>query len=309
MTLSTTTRTRIETLLNNNPVVLFMKGSPQAPRCGFSAAASGVLNELVPEYASVDVLEDAEIRDGIKDYGNWPTIPQLYVKGELVGGADIIQTMYNSGELQQLLGVPEPDRTPPQIFISDRAATAIREALADAETGLVLHLSIDARYQAQFHLAEADPEAIRSEANGISICMDLATAQRARGIRVDWVESVQGAGLAIENPNAPVAVKTLSVQELKALLDAGDVILVDVRPPEERARAALSRPFRTFDDGVEALAAALPKGAALAFLCHSGGRSARAAEHFRQLGFGKVYNVAGGIDAWAREIDSSVARY
>ena len=309
MTLSTNTRSRIETLLQRNPVVLFMKGSPQAPRCGFSAAASGVLNELLPDYVTVDVLEDAELRDGIKDYGNWPTIPQLYVKGELVGGADIIQTMYGSGELQQLLGLPEPDRTPPQIIISDRAATAIRDALADAEPGLTLHLAIDARYQAQFHLAEMDDEAIRSEANGINIFMDLASAQRARGIRIDWVESVQGAGLAIENPNAPVAVKSLSVQELKARLDAGDITLVDVRPPEERARAALAQPFRTFDDGVEALAATLPKNAPLVFLCHGGGRSGRAAEHFRELGFAKVYNVAGGIDAWAREIDPGVPRY
>ena len=74
------------------------------PRCGFSAAAAGVLNELLPEYASVDVLEDPEIREGIKAYGNWPTIPQLYVKGEFVGGSDIMMEMFESGELQELLG-------------------------------------------------------------------------------------------------------------------------------------------------------------------------------------------------------------
>ncbi|HEX6834373.1 MAG TPA: Grx4 family monothiol glutaredoxin, partial [Rudaea sp.] len=110
MSLSDTTRSRIQTLLQRNPVVLFMKGNPQAPRCGFSAAASGVLNELIGDYATVDVLEDPEIREGIKAYGNWPTIPQLYVKGELIGGADIVQSMYNSGELHQLFGVAPPDR-------------------------------------------------------------------------------------------------------------------------------------------------------------------------------------------------------
>jgi monothiol glutaredoxin len=308
MSLSDNTRTRIETLLQQNPVVLFMKGSPSAPRCGFSAAASGILNELLPDYATVDVLEDPEIREGIKAYGNWPTIPQLYVKGELVGGSDIIQSMYGSGELHDLFGAPKPDRTPPQITITDKAAAAIREALAGSDGGAALYLAIDGRWQAQFHLDEANDNAIRSEANGIAIYMDQATAQRARGIRIDWVETVQGAGLSIDNPNAPRAVNALTVQELKARLDAGDIMLVDVRPAEERSRGTLTRSFRTLDDGVEPLLQ-LPKDTALAFLCHSGNRSARVAAQFRDQGFDKVYNVAGGIDAWSREVDPAVPRY
>ena len=300
---------RIESLLSQSPVVLFMKGTRAAPRCGFSAAAVGVLDELLPDYLTVDVLEDAEIREGIKAYGNWPTIPQLYVKGELVGGADIVQSMYTSGELQELFGLPKPDRTPPLITIGDAAADAIRAALADAEPDARLTLSIDARFQAQFHLAEADDALIRADAGGIAIQMDLATAQRARGIRIDWVETAQGAGLSIDNPNAPPAVQPLSARELKQRLDGGEAItLVDVRPPDERARAALAQPFRTLDDGVDALAA-LPKDGALAFLCHSGARSARAAEHFRSLGFRRLYNVEGGIDAWARDVDPAVPRY
>lgn len=299
---------RIESLLQQHPVVLFMKGSPQAPRCGFSAAAAGVLSELLPEYASVDVLEDAEIREGIKAYGNWPTIPQLYVKGELIGGADIVQSMYNSGELQKLFGLPEPDRTPPSITISDAAAEAIRAALADAGPDTALQLAIDPRFQAQFQLAEPDQTSIRSEANGIVVQMDAATAARARGIRIDWASTAQGEGLAIDNPNAPAPVKSLPVRELKARLDAGEITLVDVRPPEERALAAIAAEFRTLDDGIAALSR-LPKATPLAFLCHSGGRSAQAAEHFRSLGFRAVYNVAGGIEAWSREVDATVPRY
>ncbi|MBS0515783.1 MAG: Grx4 family monothiol glutaredoxin [Proteobacteria bacterium] len=309
MSLAPATRTRIETLLRDNPVVLFMKGSPQAPQCGFSAAASGVLNELLPQYATVNVLEDAEMREGIKAYGNWPTIPQLYVKGELVGGADIVQAMYNSGELQALFGLPLPDRTPPQITITDAAAQAIRSALADAEPGLALHLSIDARFQPQFHLAEPTDDTLRSESNGIDVLLDLASAQRARGIRIDWVETMQGAGLSIDNPNAPSTVRQLSVGELKRRLDAGEAItIVDVRPPEERVQAALKLPFRTLDDGIGALAD-LPKDAAIAFLCRSGGRSQQAAEQFRAHGYDKVFNIAGGINAWAREIDTTIAEY
>jgi len=308
MSLDSAIRGRIETLLAEHPVVLFMKGTRSAPRCGFSAAASGVLNELLPEYLTIDVLEEPELRDGIKAYGNWPTIPQLYVKGELVGGADIVQSMYSSGELQELFGLPKPDRTPPQITISDDAANAIRAALAEAESGIVLQLSIDARFQAQFHLAEEEGGLIRADANGIAIQMDLGTAQRARGIRIDWVDTPQGSGLAIENPNAPAAVKPISASELKSRLDAGDITLVDVRPPEERAQAAVAQPFRTLDDGIEVLTA-LPKDTPLAFLCHSGGRSARAAEHFRSLGFNRVYNVEGGIDAWSQAVDPDVPRY
>lgn len=96
-------KNRIETMLNANKVVLFMKGSPQAPMCGFSARAAAILHEVGTEYFSVDVLQDEEIRQGIKDFGNWPTIPQLYINKELIGGSDIMMEMYQTGELQQLL--------------------------------------------------------------------------------------------------------------------------------------------------------------------------------------------------------------
>ena len=90
--------------VTQNPVVLYMKGTPDAPMCGFSAAAVQILEALgVDEVATVNVLEDADIRQGIKDYSSWPTIPQLSVKGEFVGGADIMREMYQSGELQKLL--------------------------------------------------------------------------------------------------------------------------------------------------------------------------------------------------------------
>lgn len=97
---------RIKQQVTGHPVVLYMKGTPQFPQCGFSANAARILNALgVKEYFSVDVLQDEEIRQGIKDYANWPTIPQLYVNGEFVGGSDIMTEMYQSGELQKLLKV------------------------------------------------------------------------------------------------------------------------------------------------------------------------------------------------------------
>ncbi len=94
---------RIQQEIDDNSVVLFMKGSPMFPQCGFSAAVTQVLSDLQVKFKSVDVLEDADVRQGIKEFSSWPTIPQLYVKGELVGGCDIIREMYESGELQTLM--------------------------------------------------------------------------------------------------------------------------------------------------------------------------------------------------------------
>jgi monothiol glutaredoxin len=97
------THDRIEALVKNNNVVLFMKGSPLFPQCGFSSKAIAILDHLGVAYESVDVLQDMEIRSGIKDYSDWPTIPQLYVKGEFLGGSDIMMEMYEAGELQALV--------------------------------------------------------------------------------------------------------------------------------------------------------------------------------------------------------------
>ena len=94
----------IKEQVTRNPVVLYMKGTPQMPQCGFSALAVQVLNACgVRDFFSVNVLEEPEIRQGIKEYGNWPTIPQLYVNGEFVGGSDILREMYQSGELRKVL--------------------------------------------------------------------------------------------------------------------------------------------------------------------------------------------------------------
>ena len=101
------TQQRIAEIVKSSDVVLFMKGTAQFPMCGFSGRAIQVLKACgVNKPATVNVLEDEEIRHGIKEYSNWPTIPQLYVKGEFIGGSDIMMEMYQSGELQQVLGTP-----------------------------------------------------------------------------------------------------------------------------------------------------------------------------------------------------------
>jgi monothiol glutaredoxin len=303
-------KARIDQVLQANRVVLFMKGNPSSPQCGFSAKASGILNDLAPGYGSVDVLADAEIREGIKQYGQWPTIPQLYVDGELVGGSDIIEQMMNSGELHQVLGVPAPDRTPPVLHISPAAAEAITRATDGAEPGIGLHLSVDSRFNAQFQLKPVTGQEIVAEAAGIRVHLDLASAPRANGIRIDWVEDPRGAGLAIQNPNAPPAVQSLDVVALARRIDAGDAPrVIDVRPPSGRQAAPFPAAHEVLDEDSHDRLAALPKDTALAFLCHHGVSSRQAAEHFRGLGFTQVYNIEGGIDAWAEAVDTSVPRY
>lgn len=95
---------KIQQQVSENPVVLYMKGTPQFPQCGFSANATQILKLCgVSQFLAVNVLEDADIRQGIKDFSSWPTVPQLYVKGEFVGGSDIMKELYSSGELQQML--------------------------------------------------------------------------------------------------------------------------------------------------------------------------------------------------------------
>ena len=309
MSLDPALRARIESLLQSNRVVLFMKGQPNMPQCGFSAKAVGALGALGVDYAHVNVLADQEIREGIKVYGDWPTIPQLYIDGELVGGSDIIEQMTNSGELASLLGLEAPDRTPPTITITPAAAEMLKNAVADAGPGAALALSINAQFQPNFQLAQYDANAIAAESNGVRVQFDLGSARRADGITIDWVDDIRGKGLAIDNPNAPKPVQALSPMDADARVRAGEVLLVDVRPADERTIASVGVPFKTFDGNGRAELEALPKDTALAFLCRSGGRSQQAAEEFRARGFTRVYNVTGGINAWADEVDGTISKY
>ena len=134
MSLDPALRARIESLLAANNVVLFMKGEPRAPQCGFSAKAVGALSEVGVDYAHVNVLADAEIREGIKVYGEWPTIPQLYIGGELVGGSDIIEGMLNSGELHGLFakGKPAQERSRRHAWFLQRLRGVDTSVQADA---------------------------------------------------------------------------------------------------------------------------------------------------------------------------------
>lgn len=102
----TSARERIDGIVRENEIVLFMKGTELFPQCGFSSRAVAILEHLGVPFKTVDVLQDPDVRQGVKDYSDWPTIPQLYVKGQFVGGSDIMMEMFENGELQQLVGAP-----------------------------------------------------------------------------------------------------------------------------------------------------------------------------------------------------------
>ena len=308
MPLSEEVRDRIESTINSDQVVLFMKGTREQPQCGFSATIIGILEKLTPDYTTVNVLEDPHIRDGIKEYSSWPTIPQLYVGQEFMGGCDIVKQMFNSGDLHTALGVEPPDRTPPEIRTSDEAARAIRDA-TENQPGASVHLSIDASWNHQFALGPAEGHEVKSESNGIEILLDLDSAQRAKGLSIDMTESLQGRGFSIDNPNAPPPVKTITARELKQMMDADpNLRLFDVRDPLEREKANIEGSVLLDETAVDVIGG-LPKDEGLFFHCHFGPRSQSAADHFRAKGYTNLFNVIGGIDSWSQDVDPSVPRY
>ena len=122
-------RDAIEDAIRSNDVILFMKGTPEQPMCGFSARTAGALQALETPFAAVDVLPDPRIRQELSALSSWPTIPQLFVGGELVGGCDIVTEMYESGELAELLGVEQPDEEPAPAEVAPPAPLSIENRL------------------------------------------------------------------------------------------------------------------------------------------------------------------------------------
>jgi monothiol glutaredoxin len=309
MPLDQTTRDLITALTENNEVLLFMKGNRNQPQCGFSATVVKILDAHLPAYETFDVLSDASVRDGIKDFSAWPTIPQLYIRGEFIGGCDIIKEIDETGELSQKLGIELGDASAPEVHVSEAAVKALTQATAGAPADQGLHLGVDARYRTSLFMAPVTEGSFEILVDGITLHVDRISATRAREARIDVTETPNGRGFQVHLPHAPQRVQQMSVKDLKSRLDAGEAFeFIDVRTPEERATASI--PGATLINEVVAQRLeALPKETPLVFHCHKGGRSQAAAEHFADLGFTNVFNLAGGIDAWSQEIDPEVPRY
>lgn len=313
------TKTRIQSLVDEHRVLLFMKGDRTQPQCGFSAQVVQILDRVVPEYQTVDVLQDPEIREGIKEFSDWPTIPQLYIAAEFQGGCDIVREMYGNGELHQALGLESPSRDDvavPQIDLSEEAASLLRQAREEYGNEDI-HLGIDARFQHSLAFGPPSPESLRFEVGGLPFCLDLDSARRADGLKVSVQQGPRGPGLLLDNPNAPAAadqgsdvidgIPQMTVAEYAARSQSEPLVLVDVRTAEERDTAKIDG-ARWLEEERESIEQ-LDKSTPIVFHCHHGGRSQRAALEFQARGFENVHNLDGGIDAWSREIDSDVPRY
>lgn len=303
------TKKKIEALVAANDVVLFMKGTRSAPQCGFSSQVVQILDRFLDDYATVNVLADHEVREGVKAFSDWPTIPQLYIKGEFQGGCDIVKNMFASGELKQKLGVDVKSVAAPNITVTAAAKEAIEKARGGqpAEEAW-LHLEVDAAFRTNMGFGPREPDDVLVEAGGFQLLVDFATAKRSNGITIDFVGGASG-GFKIDNPNAPAPVGQITVKELAALLGGpAKIELIDVRGADEWQKAHING-ARLLDQATQAYLQGLDKNTPLYFHCHHGGRSQRAAEQYQRLGFKKVFNVVGGIDAWSIEVDQNVPRY
>jgi len=309
MTMTPELRQKLEQLVTSDDVVLFMKGTRSFPQCGFSASVVNILNTLLPKYTTVNILADPEVRNGLKEYSSWPTFPQLYVRGELIGGADIVRSLHESGELAKTLGNLVRAPSSPAITVTPRAAEVLKAALAEGSPGDVVHLAIDGRFESNLDLGAPDAGGMTVQSGGVTLQIDSGTATRANGVVIDYLEGPSGAGFKIENPNRPAQVKQIGPKELAALLESGQLKeLFDVRTEKERAIAQIQR-ARFLDEAAMAYIDGLPKDTPIAFHCHHGGRSQNAAEHFLKKGFRNLYNLTGGIDAWSQQVDPAVKRY
>lgn len=315
MPLSTELRQKIDQIVASDTVVLFMKGNRSFPQCGFSASVVSILNTLVPKYTTVNILADAELRVAMKEYSDWPTFPQLYIRGEFVGGADIVRQMHEAGELGSKVGAVAPaaastgaPAAAPAVTVTARAAKELRAALADANPGDVIHVTVSPAWEHELDIGPRESGHLDLTSEGVALQLDPQSAARASGLVIDFIESSEGAGFRLDNPNRPPAVKQVSARELKEMLDAGKVRLYDVRTAQERAVASIAG-STFFDDEAVAAAEQLPKDTPMAFYCHHGARSQAAAEYLLRQGFTTLYNLRGGIEAWSHDVDSKVPRY
>ncbi len=308
MTLSEELRQELQTLVATNPVVLFMKGKRRMPQCGFSAQVVQILDEVLEDYETVNVLENPGIREGIKAFSDWPTIPQLYVKGQFLGGCDIVVQMYQNGDLHQALGVEVPDVASPELTITPAAAENLLPALQQAGPGHRVRVSISASFHPGLEVDGPRPGDFELESSGVPLLIDRMSASRANGLLIDFVPGESG-GFRIDNPNEPPRVREMQPEELLRRQQSGDPFeLIDVRTPEERETASIEgSTLLTAEE--DARIDQLDKDVPLVFFCHHGNRSLKAAQNFLARGFRRVYNLRGGIDAWALRVDTSVPRY
>lgn len=199
MSLNPELKKKISELIAQDPVVLFMKGDRQQPQCGFSARVVEILDSLLDHYQTVNVLADPEVREGIKVYSDWPTIPQLYVRGVLVGGCDIVTELHETLELFEVLGLPKPEASQPNIEITPNALQKFKNAMESANDNDVIRLTIDAKNAHSLTFDSQKKSDIAHQQDGVLLVMDPLSASRADGLKIDFLEGPMGRGFEMTN--------------------------------------------------------------------------------------------------------------
>lgn len=299
---------RIQKLVTDHPVVLFMKGTRRSPQCGFSSRVVDALDTHLLEYVTVDVLADAEVREAVKVLNDWPTLPQLFVRGKFVGGADIVLDMLAAGELPGVLGVEGP-LTPVTANVSVSAAAAAafqRYAEHDKPT---VRLVVNKDFTPELEIEPARDGDQVLDLGALVLAIDPLSARRADGMHIDFVEGPGATGFKVDNPNAPATVRSLQVEEYARWRQEGKPhLLLDVRTPAEVELARIEG-AQLLDDDAREMLEELDRKTTLVMQCHHGIRSRAAAEHCIKMGFTDVHNLEGGIEAWSQRVDPSVPRY
>lgn len=202
MSSSTETLKQIEEIVKGDKIVLFMKGNKSFPQCGFSSTVVQILSGIVDDFKTVNVLENPAIREGVKEYSEWPTIPQLYVDGEFLGGCDIIKQMSANGDLHKSLGVEVKPIEPPTVTVTPAAAAELKAALADGSAEDKVHVTIDSSFRHDLSVGPQEAAQITVDVSGVSLCFDATSARRANGLSIDFVTENGDAGFKLDNPNA-----------------------------------------------------------------------------------------------------------
>ncbi len=310
MLLNIKIKEKIINYINREKIALFIKGTPQEPQCGFSAKIIEILDFFVSDYVSINVLEDEQVRNGIKEYSNWPTIPQLYVDQKFIGGSDVVSQMYDNGELLELFNIKKISKN--FIFnikITNDAKNKFINFLQNNNKISYFRLTINAKFEHKLSISILKQNDVISKNNDISLILDPVSATRVNNIIIDYKQIGFKEGFKIINPNKPPKIKQINALELKRKIDNKDKLMVfDVRTKEEWDIVHIKNTY-FFRDFSSEQKNKLNKHKMIVFLCHHGMRSQRIAESFRMNGFTNVYNLIGGIDEWSRNIDTTLVRY
>ncbi|MEZ4335751.1 MAG: Grx4 family monothiol glutaredoxin [Sandaracinaceae bacterium] len=297
----------IQRVVVDNRVVLFMKGSRMAPQCGFSARAVDILDEYLEDYRTVDVLADPAVREAIKDFSAWPTIPQLYVDAKFVGGSDIIHEMTKSGELAELLGTPRIEMSEPKVALSKAAEEAfIRfwDVEGDTEEPVV-RLTISSNWET----ARPRPGAAGDSCSSYGRARpgdDASVARRADGVTIDYMERGGNIGFGLSNP-APAHGRPAHRRRAQALDGRRKAPPPDRRAtPEEWATAKIEGADARTEilDSLESL----DRQKTARLMCHHGMRSQQAYSHLLAQG-SATCTTCRRIDARSLQCGPDVPRY